>query len=125
MADTHLVGTACELIFAADAILKGFDVYMPCVGTQKGHDVIIQKDGVWSRIQVKKASIAEVATSTIMTSSINGSRNKSIPKDQYDFLALVSLEMRRTWLMPVEEVRTNFTVSKSLNKLSEWDRYLF
>jgi hypothetical protein len=125
MADTHLVGTACELRFAADAILKGYDVYMPCCGTQKGHDVVIQKDGVWSRIQVKKASIQEVATSTIITASINGHRNKAIPKDQYDFLALVSLETHRTWLMPVEEVTTNFTVSKSINKLSDWDGYLF
>lgn len=95
------------------------------MGTQKGHDIVIYKDGVWNRVQVKKASISELPHSTIMTSSINGHRNKAIPKDLYDSLALVSLEMNKIWMMPVEDVSTNFTVSKSLPKLDDWDKYLF
>lgn len=122
---THDVGTIGELQFAARAIACGYSVYFPANGTQRGHDVVIEKNGQFSRVQVRTVNVMTSHGCSRVQVGTNGCRNKPVPKDSYDLIAIVCLELSMMWLMPQEDVGEVQTISKSIPKLSDWDHYKF
>lgn len=122
---THDVGTIGELQFAAKAISFGYSVYFPANGTQQGHDLVIEMDGQFSRVQVRTVNLMSSSGCTRVQVSTNGCRNKPVPKDSYDLIAIVCLDLATMWLIPQEDVGEVQTISKSIPKLHEWDRYKF
>ena len=120
-----------ELAFAQRAASLGYDIYSPLVGTQKGCDLVAFKDGQFSRVQVKTASLRthkgtdqHYVSSTLCGTATIG-RKRQVAMDEYDHLALVCAELGTVWLIPRADVTQSSTITKSVPKLADWDQYRF
>ena len=122
---THDIGTIGEFQFAAKAIANGFNVYFPANGSQQGHDLIIEKNLKFDRIQVRTVSVTENLRCARVQVNVYGCRNLPLPENSYDYLAIVCSEMNTIWMIPQSHISVERTLSKSLPKLSEWDCYKF
>lgn len=58
MKQEHLIGAAAELYVASRLVALGYAVYYPLV-TQSKADIVIEKGGVFQKVQVKKATRSE------------------------------------------------------------------
>lgn len=100
----HVSGAAAELFVAARLAKQGFNVLYPLV-TQSRYDLVVEKDGVFSRIQVKKATQSKTGPYEYLQARLS-SRNKfSKPiyvKGEFELFAFT--DMGDVWLAPFEEL---------------------
>lgn len=124
---SNVVGAVSELQFATRAVTLGYEVLMPLVGTQAGYDLVIQRDGEYARVQVKTAAVQYTyknSNGTVMA-PLCGSRKRHLTYRDYDLLGIVCPQLDRMWLFPQTEITQTQTLAKSLNRLSDWDAFIF
>lgn len=109
----HLSGAIAELYVAGVLAKKGYTILWPH-GTQCRYDLAIEKAGVFSSVQVKKASWSTTHAFQYLQARIS-SRNKICrPKyeaGEFDLFAFTDL--KTVWLAPFKELEGNTSVCLS------------
>jgi len=90
-----------ELRFAAEFIRKGFNVFLP-YGEDHPIDLLIEKDGIYQRIQVKSTKPQKGIIFCRLKSS-NNWQVKKYTKKEIDFFAIYDAENKKGYLLPIEK----------------------
>lgn len=100
----HMSGSAAELYVASRLAEKGYNVLWPLM-TQSRYDIVIEKDGQYQSIQVKKATASKTGPYTYLQARLSSRNKNSRPKyeeGEFDFFAFT--DMQRVWLAPFSEL---------------------
>jgi len=97
-------GVAAELWVASKLAELGYSVLWPFV-TQSRYDLVIEKDGVFSKIQVKKATKSKTGKYEYLQSRLSG-KNKltNTPYTSKDVDYFAFTDMEKLWLAPFNEI---------------------
>ena len=103
-------GAASEMFCAADLFVKGYLVSKPLRDGSR-YDLIVDRDGVFYRIQVKTLSKSGQAPIGYIKYTEDtygkGLQQRTIPKYQgheFDILAVVDRETKEVYYIPVSEI---------------------
>jgi hypothetical protein len=107
----HRSGAAAELFTAYLLTSKGHAVYFPTV-TQSKCDLVIEMDGVFKKVQVKKATKGHAGDHRFIQIRLGGCGRQEYVDGDFDLLAMVYEE--RLWLFPWEFVKGNTSMSFSI-----------
>ncbi len=91
-----------ELRFAAEFIRQGWDVFLP-YGEDGPIDLLISKEGVFKRIQVKSTCPISGAIHCRVKSS-NNWQVKKYTKKEIDFFGIYDYVNKKGYLIPIEEM---------------------
>jgi len=122
---SQALGAVAELEFAKQAILKGYPVSKPLDGCQPGYDFIVEMPEGLRKVQVKKTCHVEYKGAKRMQVRTTHGGWKPYEEGAYDYLAAVSFEANRIWLIPHSDASAVTGLTKSDRKISDWDKYLF
>ena len=110
-------------MFAASVFLsRGYQVYFPSA-QQSWVDFIVEKDGVFQKVQVKTAWWNTVGKNSYLQCRIR-STNKYYEAGVFDILCIV--HEGTVWLIPADKVQSsNISLAGTHEKYkgSEWDIY--
>lgn len=120
--DTSTIGAISELRFVERCLSKGLFPFKPVVEHFPDYDFVVEIDETLFRVQVKTFRTREVGGYTGLSC---GNLGKYSGRKAYDYMAAVSLDLNRIWLLPVEYVADRHSVSLSIDKLDEWSKYEF
>lgn len=104
-ADTKTKGSISELKFAAKFIEMGYNILFP-YGENQRYDLVIEKNNVFKRIQIKTASVEKVFIRFSIRSR-DRKTNSTISKNyngEVDYFAVFSPELEKYYLIPIEIV---------------------
>lgn len=88
MNDRHMTGAASELLVAYKFTKAGYTVYYPML-TQSKEDLVVCKDGKFSKVQVKTATINHTDTGTVQQVRLGGCGRAHYKDGDFDILAVV------------------------------------
>jgi len=91
-----------ELRFAAEFIRKGWQVFLP-YGEDGPVDLLIEKESIFKRIQVKSTSPIKGAIHCRIKSS-NNWQVKRYTKKEIDFFGIYDYLNKRGYLIPIEDM---------------------
>ena len=117
MHNNFISGSSAELYAASFFSEKGFNIFWPLL-TQSRCDFVIEKDNIYQKIQVKKATWSRIGNFEYLQCRLKN-RNKYgswYKEGDYDLLVFVSDE-KELWIAPFEEV--NHLVSVCLKGTKE------
>ena len=103
--DTKSVGELSEIIVAAELARAGYGVALP-LGENRRYDLIVDKDGVLSRVQVKTGRLRYGAVLFNCYSSHthrSGTACRSY-EGEVDFFGVYCAELRSVYLVPIADV---------------------
>lgn len=106
----HLAGQAAELYVASRLGEQGYNILWPLL-TQSRYDLVLEKDGMFWRIQVKKATKSKTGKFEYLQARLS-TRNKN-SKPQYEvgeFEYFAFTDMERIWLAPFKELKGKTSV---------------
>jgi hypothetical protein len=106
----HLSGQAAELYVAARLGQQGYNVLWPMMA-QSRYDLVIEKDGEFTRLQVKKATLSKAGPYSYLQARISSRNKGSKPlyvKGEFDLFAFT--DMDKIWLAPFEELQEHTSV---------------
>lgn len=119
--DSFNLGVAAEFLAASIFIELGYEVFLPFNRRGKA-DLIILKDKIFSKIQVKRANWVQPKHTTskylrVMTSS----HGVNYSKEDIDYFAFVD-DIHRMWLVPMEIIKDNkiITLDKKTTSKRNW-----
>ena len=104
------IGLSTELYVASWYSEKGYAVYWP-LSTQSRCDFIIEKDDVFQKIQVKKATWSKTGPYKYLQCRLKN-RNKHASwytEGDYDLIVFVD-DQKRMWIAPFDEVNNLISV---------------
>lgn len=99
---TKLKGTIGELIAAEEFLRRGWVVAFP-FGENQRYDLIIERDGLYKRVQVK-AVYPRKGVLHINCRSSNNWSVKSYSAEDIDLIAAVDLENEEVYFIGIEQV---------------------
>ena len=103
-----------ELRFAAEFVRKGWSIFLP-YGEDSSIDLLIEKEGKYSRVQIKTTKpIADVIH--CRTKSSNNWQVKKYTKNDIDLFGIYDYENKKGYLIPIEKVEGMTDVSLRLGK---------
>lgn len=120
----HYKGAVSELFVQLKMMEKGYDVFTP-VMSQSTVDLVVIRQGVALKVQVKKLTEVTVGTSNFMQARLQGSMNgkylREYDRNSFDYLALT--DMKDIWMVPWELVYSHKSISigSGKRKVREWD----
>lgn len=97
-------GSAAELYVAAKLVDQGYTVLWPLM-TQSRYDIVIEKDGVFQSIQVKKATASKTGEFTYLQARLSTRNKNSRPRyeaGEFDLFAFTDME--RIWIAKFSEL---------------------
>lgn len=106
----HLNGVAAELFVAQKLTLKGYTILWP-QSAQCRYDLAIEKDGNFSRVQIKKATWSKNNWYSYLQSRISSRNKNSEPlykEGEFEYFAFTDME--RIWLAPFKELEGQTSV---------------
>lgn len=89
----------------------GYSIYYPLM-TQSKADLVVERDGVFQKVQVKKATKGEVNGNPFIQIRLGGCGRSTYKEGDFDLLAMVYEE--RLWLLPWELVAGHTSMSFSV-----------
>jgi hypothetical protein len=98
-------GSAAELYVAARLVDQGYTVLWPLM-TQSRYDIVIEKDGLFQSVQVKKATASKTGEFTYLQARLSTRNKNSRPKyetGEFDLFAFTDME--RIWIAPFSELK--------------------
>jgi hypothetical protein len=107
----HRTGAAAELFTAYRLTELGHSVYFPTL-TQSKCDLVVEIDGGFKKVQVKKATKSEARGHQFIQVRLGGCGRQEYVDGDFDLLAMVYEE--RLWLFPWEFVKGNKSMSFSI-----------
>lgn len=111
MNDRHITGAASEMLVAYKFTKAGYTVYYPML-TQSKDDLVVCKDGKFSKVQVKTATTFKTDNGMVNQIRLGGCGRTQYKDGDFDILAVVLDEevLLFTW----EEVKgkTSMCVGK-------------
>lgn len=120
-----LNGSAAELFVAAKFAERGYSILWPLT-TQSRYDIVIEKNGVFQKVQVKKATASKTGPYTYLQARISG-KNKlaNTPYKPEDVDIFVFTDMDKLWVAPYSEVGhlTSVCLSSSNPKYKPQTKY--
>lgn len=100
----HRNGAVAELFTAAKIADKGWNILYPLV-TQSRYDIVIEKDNIFYKVQIKKATWSTTGKFKYLQARLSG-KNKlthtPYKREDVDYFAFTDLE--RVWMFPYEEI---------------------
>lgn len=102
--DRFKSGAAAELYVAARLTDMGYTVLWPFI-TQSRYDLVAEKNGVFQKIQVKKATSSTTGNFQYLQARLSG-KNKitNTPYKAEDVDVFAFTDMDRIWIAPYEEI---------------------
>ena len=91
-----------EMRFAAEFLRKGWQIFLP-YGEDGPIDLLIEKDGVFKRIQVKSTSPIKGAIHCRVKSS-NNWQVKKYTKKEIDYFGIYDYVNKKGYLIPIEDM---------------------
>jgi len=91
-----------ELRFAAEFTRKGWKVFLP-YGENTPIDLLIEKEGIFKRIQIKSTSPIKGAIHCRIKSS-NNWQVKKYTKKEIDFFGIYDYVNKKGYFIPIEEM---------------------
>lgn len=88
MNDRHLTGAASEMLVAYKFTKAGYTVYYPMI-TQSKEDLVVCKDGKFSKVQVKTATVNRSSTGVVHQVRLGGCGRANYKDGDFDILAVV------------------------------------
>lgn len=111
MRKEHRKGCETELLAAFVLTKNGFNVSFP-FGTQSRYDLVVEKDNVFYKVQVKTASWSKSGVNSYLqarlSSSNLGNKNKVYQENEVDFFFIS--DSNRSWLIPFKDVQDQTSV---------------
>lgn len=98
-------GSAAELYVAARLVDQGYTVLWPLM-TQSRYDIVIEKDGVFQSVQIKKATASKTGGFTYLQARLSSRNKNSRPKykeGEFDLFAFT--DMDRIWIAPFKDLQ--------------------
>jgi len=114
MSSTKQIANESELRFASEFVRKGWSVFLP-YGEDSPVDLLIYKDEIFKRIQIKATKPKDGKISCKLRSTNNWQIKKYSKKD-IDYFALYDYENKKGYLIPIEKVEG---MSEIILRLSE------
>ena len=114
MSTTKQIANESELRFASEFVRKGWSVFLP-YGEDSPVDLLIYKDKLFKRVQVKAAKPKNGAIACHLRSSNNWQHKKYSKKD-IDFFALYDYENKKGYMIPIEKVHGMAEIKIRLSK---------
>ena len=102
MNEQHHIGAKTELYAAYKLAEMGYTILFPQT-TQSRYDIAIEKDGVFKRVQVKKATTS-LAGSFNYTQCRLTTKSSQTHYKQGDFDLYFITDFKTDWIIPFEEV---------------------
>lgn len=100
----HMSGSAAELLVAARLVDKGYTVLWPLM-TQSRYDIVIEKDGNFQRVQVKKATLSKTGEFEYLQARLSTRNKNSRPKyEEGEFDLFAFTDMNKIWIAPFGEL---------------------
>lgn len=91
-----------EMRFAAEFLRKGWQIFLP-YGEDSPIDLLIEKEGIFKRIQIKSTSPIRGAIHCRIKSS-NNWQVKRYTKKEIDFFGIYDYVHKRGYLIPIEDM---------------------
>ncbi len=91
-----------EMRFGAEFLRKGWQIFLP-YGEDSPIDLLIEKEGVFKRIQVKSTSPINGAIHCRVKSS-NNWQVKKYTKKEIDFFGIYDYVNKKGYLIPIEDL---------------------
>lgn len=88
MNERHLTGAASEMLVAYKFTKAGYTVYYPML-TQSKEDLVVCKDGKFSKVQVKTATTVQTNTGDAKQVRLGGCGRSEYKDGDFDILAVV------------------------------------
>lgn len=118
-------GVSSELFVAHRFAELGYSVLWPLL-TQSRYDLVIEKDGVFSKVQVKKATWSSAGKYSYLQVRISG-KNKltNTPYKDSDVDVFVFTDNKQIWVAPFKEVGhlTSVCLGSSNEKYKPYTKY--
>lgn len=110
-----------ELRFAAEFLRQGWQIFLP-YGEDSPIDLLIEKEGVFRRVQVKSTSPLNGAIHCRIKSS-NNWQVKKYTKKEIDFFGIYDYLNKKGYLIPIEDftgmTEANIRLDKPKNNQSK------
>ena len=106
-------GSAAELYVAAKLAQQGYTILWPLM-TQSRYDIVIEKNGQFQTVQVKKATASKTGEFTYLQARLSSRNKNSRPKyetGEFDLFAFT--DMNDVWIAPFEHLKYNTSVCLS------------
>lgn len=103
-----------ELRFAAEFIRKGWSIFLP-YGEDSAIDLLIEKAGIYKRIQIKTTKPIKGVVHCRLKSSNNWQVKKYSKKD-IDYFGIYDYQNKKGYLMPIGRVSGMTEVSLRIEK---------
>ncbi len=102
MTDKKRLAKEGELRFASEFIRKGWNIFLP-YGEDSPVDLLIQKDGVFKRVQIKTTRAKDGVVFCRLKSS-NNWQVKKYSRKEIDLFGIFDAENKTGYLLPIEKV---------------------
>lgn len=100
----HYSGQAAELYVASRFVALGYNVLWPLM-TQSRYDLVVEKDGVFQRLQVKKATSSKAGPHTYLQARLSNRKKDSVALYlDGEFELFVFTDLKRIWVAPYKEL---------------------
>lgn len=116
--DTNTKGDIAEISIQADLVKAGYQVLVPLRHSAR-YDLVVEKDGVFSRVQCKWAAVKGGAITASLRSihhNASGRKTSKYTVDEIDFVAMYSVELNASFLVPFGEVAGQALITLRLEK---------
>ena len=114
MSSTKQIANESELRFASEFVRRGWFVFLP-YGEDSPVDLLIYKNGIFKRVQVKAAK-PKNGTIACKLRSTNNWQNKKYSKSDVDFFALYDYENKNGYLVSLKAIEGMSEIKIRLNK---------
>lgn len=102
--DRFKSGAAAELYVAARLTALGYTVLWPFV-TQSRYDLVAERDGVFQKIQVKKATSSRTGNFDYLQARLSGkNKQTNTPYKREDVDVFAFTDMDRIWIASYDEI---------------------
>ena len=114
-------GAVAESILITRALERGRDVLVPVRGLSPAYDCVIRGvDGQFYKVQTKRAHVRVRGDSRTLRVNITGSNGEPYSSNEVDAIAIVDVDTRRVWFVPVSALAGQKTVALTSGKWDQW-----
>lgn len=115
-------GAVAESIVCTAALARGRDVCFPARGLSPPYDIVVRGvDGLFHKVQVKRAHKRKRGKSTTLRVNITDSKGHTYNTSEVDVIAIVDVDTYRVWFIPLSALAGQKTVSLTSGR---WDKWL-
>lgn len=102
--DRFRSGVSAELFVASKLSEQGYNILWPLI-TQSRYDLVIEKDGLFQKVQVKKATYSLTGTYRYLQARLSGkNKQTNTPYQAKDVDLFAFTDMQSLWIAPFNEV---------------------